>query len=63
MHVGVLGGGLQGCCTALALAERGINVTILDRNNSLMSRAAVANEGKIHLGTCMRAIPHSRPPE
>jgi glycine/D-amino acid oxidase-like deaminating enzyme len=50
MHVGVLGGGLQGCCTALALAERGITVTILDRNNSLMSRAAVANEGKIHLG-------------
>ena len=23
MLVGVLGGGLQGCCTALALAERG----------------------------------------
>jgi glycine/D-amino acid oxidase-like deaminating enzyme len=50
MHVGVLGGGLQGCCAALALAERGVRVTISDRNDTLMSRAAVANEGKIHLG-------------
>jgi glycine/D-amino acid oxidase-like deaminating enzyme len=50
MHVGVLGGGLQGCCAALALAERGVRVTISDRNDILMSRAAVANEGKIHLG-------------
>ena len=50
MRVGVLGGGLLGCCTALALAERGIDVVLLDRNQSLLSRAAVANEGKIHLG-------------
>ena len=46
----VLGGGLQGCCVALALAERGIDVTLFDRNDQLLSRAAVANEGKIHLG-------------
>ena len=50
MLVGVLGGGLQGCCTALALAERGIRVTLFDKNDALLSRAAVANEGKIHLG-------------
>ena len=50
MRVGVLGGGLQGCCTALALAERGLDVTVFDRNDRLLSRAAVANEGKIHLG-------------
>jgi glycine/D-amino acid oxidase-like deaminating enzyme len=50
MRVGVLGGGLQGCCTALSLAERGIDVTLFDRNDRLLSRAAVANEGKIHLG-------------
>jgi 2-polyprenyl-6-methoxyphenol hydroxylase-like FAD-dependent oxidoreductase len=50
MHVGVLGGGLQGCCIALALAERGIAVTLFDRNKTLLSRTAVANEGKIHLG-------------
>jgi glycine/D-amino acid oxidase-like deaminating enzyme len=50
MHVGVLGGGLQGCCIALALAERGLEVTLFDRNDVLLSRTAVANEGKIHLG-------------
>ena len=50
MRVGVLGGGLQGCCAALALAERAVKVTLFDKNDALLSRAAVANEGKIHLG-------------
>ena len=50
MRVGILGGGMQGCCCALALAERGIEVTLFDRNEQLLSRTAVANEGKIHLG-------------
>jgi len=50
MHVGILGGGMQGCCCALALAERRANVTLFDRNKQLLSRAAVANEGKVHLG-------------
>src|SRR5689334_14894746 len=50
MRVGVLGGGLQGCSAALALAERGAEVILFDKNAALLSRAAVANEGKIHLG-------------
>jgi glycine/D-amino acid oxidase-like deaminating enzyme len=50
MRVGILGGGLQGCCVALSLAARGIDVTVFDRNAQLLSRTAVANEGKIHLG-------------
>ena len=50
MSVGVLGGGLQGCCVALALAERKVRVTLFDKNDTLLSRTAVANEGKIHLG-------------
>ncbi len=50
MHVAVLGGGLQGCSTAMALADKGVRVTLFDRNSELLSRAAVANEGKIHLG-------------
>lgn len=49
-HVAVLGGGLQGCCIALALAERGAHVTLYDRNDTLMTQAAVANEGRMHLG-------------
>src|SRR5438552_3294380 len=50
MRVGVLGGGLQGCCVALALAERGVDVTLFDQNEMLLNRTAIANEGKIHLG-------------
>ena len=50
MRVAVLGGGLQGCCIALALADRGVEVALFDRNQDLLSRTAVANEGKIHLG-------------
>jgi glycine/D-amino acid oxidase-like deaminating enzyme len=50
MRVAILGGGLQGCCLALALAGRGIHTAVFDRNDQLLSRAAVANEGKIHLG-------------
>lgn len=57
MHVGVLGGGLQGCCIALALAERSVRVTLFDKNDRLLSRAAVANEGKIHLGYMYAADP------
>jgi hypothetical protein len=34
----------------MALAERGVEVTIFDRNDRLLSRVAVANEGKVHLG-------------
>jgi len=50
MRIGILGGGLQGCCTALALAEHGANVVVFDQAQLLLSRTAVANEGKIHLG-------------
>jgi glycine/D-amino acid oxidase-like deaminating enzyme len=50
MRVGVLGGGLQGCCVALALCEREVEVVLFDKNDALLSRTAVANEGKIHLG-------------
>ena len=50
MQVAVLGGGLQGCCVAMALADKGARVTLFDRNTELLTRAAVANEGKIHLG-------------
>jgi glycine/D-amino acid oxidase-like deaminating enzyme len=57
MRIAVLGGGLQGCCVALALADRGANVILFDRNDALLSRTAVANEGKIHLGYMYVADP------
>jgi glycine/D-amino acid oxidase-like deaminating enzyme len=57
MKIAVLGGGLQGCCTALALAARGADVVLFDRNAALLTRTAIANEGKIHLGYMYAADP------
>lgn len=45
-----MGGGFAGCCCALALAEQGADVVIYERESQLLSRAAIANEGKLHLG-------------
>jgi glycine/D-amino acid oxidase-like deaminating enzyme len=50
LTIAVLGAGLQGCCIALALVDRGVDVVLIERNNSVLSRTAIANEGKIHLG-------------
>jgi glycine/D-amino acid oxidase-like deaminating enzyme len=59
-RVGVLGGGLQGCCVALELASRGISVVLVDENDALLTRTAVANEGKVHLGYMYAADPSMR---
>lgn len=50
LDVAIVGGGLSGCLSALAFAERGHHVTIFDRAPALLTRASAANEGKIHLG-------------
>ncbi len=46
----VIGAGLAGACTALALARSGIRATIIERDAAPMRRASLRNEGKIHLG-------------
>jgi hypothetical protein len=46
----VLGAGIMGACTALALARRGEHVTLFDREVRAVDRASRWNEGKIHLG-------------
>jgi len=44
MRVGVLGGGLQGSCIALALAERGVEVILFETTH------CSAGPRSIHLG-------------
>uniref|UniRef100_B8HSA3 FAD dependent oxidoreductase n=1 Tax=Cyanothece sp. (strain PCC 7425 / ATCC 29141) TaxID=395961 RepID=B8HSA3_CYAP4 len=46
----VIGAGLQGSCTALELAQRGLDVILMDRDEWPMNRTSLRNEGKIHLG-------------
>ena len=56
----VLGAGLAGVCTALALRRRGRRVTILDQAADCLQRASLRNEGKIHLGLVYANDPSAR---
>ncbi len=49
-RIGVFGGGLAGCCTALALAKQGMDVDLIERADDVMQGASLHNEGKLHLG-------------
>jgi glycine/D-amino acid oxidase-like deaminating enzyme len=49
-RIGVFGGGLAGCCTALALAKQGVDVDLIERADDVMCGASLHNEGKLHLG-------------
>jgi len=59
-RVAVLGAGLAGACTALALARRGIAVDLVDRGVAAISGASLYNEGKLHLGYVYGADPEVR---
>ena len=59
----VLGAGIQGCCIALELANRGYTVRLLDQDSIPFNRASVRNEGKIHLGLVYVNDPGFETPE
>ncbi|MDP2124859.1 MAG: FAD-dependent oxidoreductase [Parvibaculum sp.] len=46
----MLGAGLAGCVTALALARKGCDVDLIDEATTPISQASLHNEGKLHLG-------------
>jgi glycine/D-amino acid oxidase-like deaminating enzyme len=48
--VAVLGAGLTGAAVALELANQGVDVALIDQDEIPLNRAALRNEGKIHLG-------------
>tara|TARA_Y100000814_G_scaffold281184_1_gene245114 strand:- start:4704 stop:5909 length:1206 start_codon:yes stop_codon:yes gene_type:complete len=49
-HIIVVGGGLLGTVSALLAARRGWEVTLVEAEPALWTRASRVNEGKIHLG-------------
>ncbi|MDZ7717604.1 MAG: FAD-dependent oxidoreductase [Balneolaceae bacterium] len=49
-EITVIGAGVQGCCIALELANRGYSVDLLDQDSVPFNRSSFRNEGKVHLG-------------
>jgi glycine/D-amino acid oxidase-like deaminating enzyme len=58
--VAILGAGIQGTCAALALAERGCRVELVDQAPQPVTQASLWNEGKIHLGLIYAKDPRNR---
>ncbi len=56
----VLGAGIQGTCAALALRQRGWDVTLVDRADTPLTGASVHGEGKLHLGLVYANEPSRR---
>lgn len=59
----VLGAGVQGCCIALELANRGYTVHLLEQDSIPFNRSSIRNEGKIHLGLVYVNDPGFETPE
>lgn len=58
-----MGAGVQGCCIALELANRGYTVHLLDQDTIPFNRSSIRNEGKIHLGLVYVNDPGFETPE
>lgn len=50
MSAVVLGAGVQGVLVALMLAQRGHDVTLIDKRREMMAAASLNYEGRVHLG-------------
>ena len=57
MSIAIFGGGILGTCTTLELADRGLRLTVFERNAEPLSEASLYNEGKLHLGVVYAADP------
>ena len=49
-HVIIIGGGIFGLSTAIILGEHGFMVTVLEKENDLMTKASLVNQNRIHMG-------------
>ncbi len=56
-HCVVIGGGLAGCHTAFALAQKNIRVTLLEKNNALASEASGNRQGIVYAKMSLHPSP------
>jgi len=68
INVAVVGGGIFGCTTAIALARAGFHVSLFERRDDIMTAASAINQYRVHRGyhyprsaetidSCRRAAP------
>jgi hypothetical protein len=50
MLVGIVGGGFYGCSLACAIADLGIEVELIDKNDDILLEAISNNQHRLHLG-------------
>ena len=46
IRVGVIGAGIFGCTTAIELAKKGINVTLMEKNDDILQGASKCNNNR-----------------
>lgn len=49
-HVLIIGGGVFGLTSAIVLGEAGYTVTLVEKENDIMSKASLVNQNRIHYG-------------
>ena len=59
-HAAIIGGGIAGCTTAAALAQRGWRVTLYERHNSLASEGSGNPQGIVYPKLSPQSSPLSR---
>jgi len=46
----IIGGGIFGLSTAIILGEKNYSVTVLEKENDIMTKASLVNQNRIHMG-------------
>ncbi|MFC0581451.1 FAD-dependent oxidoreductase [Micrococcoides hystricis] len=54
-HVGIIGGGIVGLAIASAIAQRGAQVTVLEKETRVAAHQSGHNSGVLHAGLYYRA--------
>ena len=49
-HALIIGGGIFGLSTAIILGENGYNVTLVEKEKDIMTKASLVNQNRIHMG-------------
>ena len=49
-HISIIGGGIFGLSAAIILSENGFQVSVIEKENDIMTKASLVNQNRIHMG-------------